>query len=103
MIRSNEDLIVEYISTVTGKPIPEISEGDQIYYDLGISGDDFDDMLKFLNLKFGTNFDGMVAGKYTTPEAAFSFRAMWNAVLGRDPYLPLSVGDLFSAVNRGFW
>lgn len=80
-----------------------LSEDCRILQDLGISGDDADEMLSEVRKAFGTRFDGFVFHDYF-PSDDEAGGERWLRRLGfRDDRKALTVGHLLDVIRRGAW
>jgi len=77
-----------------------VSIASEIYYDLRISGDDFDELIEWIYTRFGTDFSAMVR-QYVPGEAAIL--PFLLEALGKPPFPSITVRDLLAAIERGAW
>src|SRR5579863_10497581 len=80
-----------------------VSEDTRILQDLGIDGDDADELLEAVHAKFGTRFEGFVFSTYFSNEE-FGSGEGWLRRRGfEDPRKPLTVGHLLDVIIGGVW
>lgn len=75
---------------------------DEIYYDLGIYGDPFFDLLDEISEEFGTDFSMLRPSDFTPGEGAEIIRPVL-VLLGRKPFKSLTVAKLWRAIQSGRW
>jgi hypothetical protein len=82
-----------------------VSPESQIYYDLGIYGDDFFELVSWMHEEFGVQtMSGF--GSYAPPEAPFLFlRHFARKLLGCPvpPYRSLTVNEITNIITKGKW
>lgn len=84
-----------------------ITEKTELYYDLGLAGEDLSDAIDSIREPFGTDFSLMDLRHYAPNEVTNNFglnlfRAFreWR---GERTYRSLTVGSLIAAVQAGSW
>ena len=91
-------------ATPTSQPITEATE---LYYDLGLHGDDLYDALDEVSREFRVDFSLMDLGRYAPGETghAFSLNLVrtFREWRGERTYRSLTVGSLVDAVQAGVW
>lgn len=97
---SSFDRFIARIKDSTVKP--DVSLGDEIYYDLKVYGDPLFDLIDDLSKMFGTDFSSMKASDYAPGEGGQLILPLLLA-LGRRPFKSLKVGDVWRAVQAGHW
>ena len=100
------DHIVSALKRITLRT-DAITETTELYYDLGLAGDDLVDAIDAIREPFGTDFSLMDLRRYAPNEVWHSFgldlvRAFreWR---GERTYRSLTVASLIAAVRRGSW
>ncbi|HEY1926359.1 MAG TPA: DUF1493 family protein [Caulobacteraceae bacterium] len=94
--------LLKHISSPGRRPITKATE---LYYDLGLAGDDLHEAIVAIHEKFGTDFSAMNLMDYAPgeTEALFSFDPL-REFLGRPRrYRSLTVQLLLDAVDAGTW
>jgi Protein of unknown function (DUF1493) len=98
-INADVALLIQRI-LVSSKPI---SMSAAIFHDLGIAGDDADELLKDVASRFGTSFAGLDFHAYF-PDETEAFVWHWASKLGfRPKHKVLTVAHLVAVVERGSW
>jgi len=98
-IRKSLDPLLSEISGIRG-PLPDDC---LILQNLGIGGDDADEMLEEIHSRFGTGFEGFAFTTYFPSEHEVAGER-WLRRLGfQDSRKPLSVGHLVDVIQRGAW
>ena len=81
----------------------KVSNNSALLQDLGIAGDDAWELLKEINLQFGTDFSKMPFSAYF-PDETEALGVHWAKLIGRrNPRKPLTVGHLVNVIDRGVW
>jgi hypothetical protein len=78
----------------------DIKPTTEIFYDLKISGDDFDELIEWVSMKFGTDFSSMTRG-YVPGEAELF--PLILRLFGKRPYKSITVQHLLSAIIQKHW
>jgi hypothetical protein len=85
----------------------EITLSTELYYDLGLAGDDLGDAIDQIRAPFATDFSSMDLRRYAPNEGGHNFglnllRAFreWR---GERTYRSLTVGGLVDAIRCGAW
>lgn len=94
--------LLDRVAAPGGRPITSTTE---LYYDLGLAGDDLHEAIDQVRGRFGTDFSGMKLADYAPGEtdALFSLDVL-REVLGRPRrYRSLTVRRLEEAVEAGVW
>jgi hypothetical protein len=111
MSHLSEDEIVRHVTEVLLRLSDHrgqaITPSTELYYDLGLAGDDLGDAIDEIRAPFGTNFSPMDLRRYAPNEVSHNFglnlfRAFrqWR---GERTYRSLTVGSLVEAIQRGTW
>lgn len=80
-----------------------VSDDDRVLQDLGIAGDDAEELLDAIHKKFGTRFEDLRFSTYF-PDDHEANGEGWLRRLGfEDPRRPLTVGHLLDVIMRGAW
>jgi hypothetical protein len=97
---ATKSAIIQRIKATTVEAAVTVTDEADLYEDLGIYGDDFDDIVVWISETFGTDFSTMKA-KFAPGEAGeFGIRRFMQ---GKSPYQRCTVGDLLKAVECGRW
>jgi hypothetical protein len=105
---SNQGVLDEIVALVTRVAAPDhrpITRATELYYDLGLAGDDLYDVITAIRARFGTDFSTMILREYAPGEVEglFSFDTL-REVLGRpQQYRSLTIELLVEAVRAGGW
>ena len=90
--------------TMCADPITDTTE---LYYDLGLAGEDLGDAIDAIREPFGTDFSLMDLRKYAPNEVAHNFGLNlvreFRELRDERTYPSLTVGSLITAVQAGSW
>lgn len=74
---------------------------EQVYYDLKVSGADMFLLISWIGREYDVDFRAFDVGNYSPGEGSVVGPLL--ELLGSKPYAPLSINDLFLAVQTGRW
>jgi hypothetical protein len=101
------DHVVGVLRRVAAPYEAPITEATELYYDLGLAGEDLGDAIDEIRHRFKTDFTQMDLRRYAPNEIGHNFglnlvRALqeWR---GRRTYRSVTVGSLIDAVQAGAW
>jgi hypothetical protein len=77
-----------------------VTDDTEIYYDLRISGDDFDELICWMHQTYGTDFSEMKR-RYVPGEV--EIYPLITRLFGAHPYASITIGDLVDAACEGKW
>lgn len=107
---SHEDVLDHVVCTLRRVAAPyerKVNEATELYYDLGLAGDDLYDAIDAIRQLSGADFSRMDLRLYAPNEVSHNFglnflRAFreWR---GERTYRSLTVGRLVAAVQAGAW
>ncbi|TFW12140.1 DUF1493 family protein [Brevundimonas intermedia] len=84
-----------------------ITETTELYYDLGLAGEDLGDAIDAIREPFGTDFSLMDLRQYAPNEVAHNFGLNlfreFREWRGERTYRSLTVGSLITTVQIGSW
>lgn len=84
-----------------------ITETTELYYDLGLAGEDLGDAIDAIRKPFGTDFSLMDLRQYAPNEVTHNFglnlAREFREWRGERTYRSLTVGSLITAVQIGSW
>lgn len=84
-----------------------ISETTELYYDLGLAGEDLGDAIDAIEELFGTDFSLMDLRKYAPSEVGHTFGLNFVREFrewrGERTYHSLTVASIIAAVESGLW
>ena len=102
MAQTLEAEITDIVRNFVGKETKIVGE-TRIYQDLGIAGDDVDELLEEIQSKFGTSFREMDFDKYRPNDLdAFIDYITFKVGLG-GKWTPFTVDHLAQVVKAGSW
>jgi hypothetical protein len=92
------------LARLAGAPLARIGRGTRVYQDLGLAGDDFDDMITWMVRRFSLDLTGLDGRAFAPGEAAgwWAFMA-WPFRLRRRTFREMTVGDLADLARAGSW
>lgn len=88
-----KDQLIELVSRKSGINKEKINMETSIEQDLGVTGEDAEELIKEISKKFKVNIDDFVFAKYFNNEP--SILTVYREVV------PLTVGDLIQAISNG--
>ena len=105
-----EDL-VDLLSQLSGLPPEKIRPESRIYHDLGINGDDADELLRAFAREFNVDLTEFPFDKFFSDEASVSLGPLWTWLLklaGRQASdtgdrCQITLADLELAAELGRW
>lgn len=101
------DEVADVVAEFSGTDRSRISPSTRVESDLGITGDDGDELLQAIATRFRTDFNRPDhAGRFLFGSEGMSFPVRnIRQLLGhpKSTVIPITVGDLHLAVERGKW
>lgn len=82
---------------------PPFDDKKRILQDLGIGGDDAEELLEEIHRKFGTRFKGFDCAEYFPGEHEAAGERWFRRLGFKDPYRPLRVEHLVDVIQQGCW
>lgn len=104
----HQDALGDIVDLIAHVAVPgrlPITPATELYYDLGLAGDDLYEAIAAIRARFGTDFSMMHLADFAPgeTEALFSFDLL-RRLLGRPRrYHSLTVQSLVEAVHAGAW
>jgi hypothetical protein len=83
-----------------------ITETTELYYDLGLSGEDLADAVERIGTLYGTDFSSMDLRRYSPAEGydpGFNIVRVFNEWRGKRTYSSLTVACLIDGIQAGSW
>jgi len=94
--------IIDFLREETGND--EIYPGSDICDGIGITGDDFHELIEKFSSKFNIDLTGYLWYFHTEDEGLFSFGALFfDPPFNRVKRIPIFVTDLLEFANKGKW
>jgi len=112
MIQSEQarEIILEHVvgvlRGVTTSESEAVTEATELYYDLGLSGEDLADAIDGIRAPYGTDFRGMDLRRYAPGEGydpGFNILRDLREGRGKRTYRSLTVASLIEAIQAGLW
>ncbi len=88
-----KEQLIELVSCKSGVNRRDINIETSIEQDLGVTGEDAEELIKEISKKFNVNIDDFVFAKYFNDEP--SILTVYRQII------PLTVGDLIQAISNG--
>jgi len=79
-----------------------LSENKEIYYDLGIYGDEFGKLLEIIHKDYNVDYSKMDTTKYVPGEGCNPISDIM-VVLGFKPFKSITIADIKKSINSEFW
>jgi len=98
--------VVGVLRSVTMSEAEAITEATELYYDLGLSGEDLADAIDGIGTPCGTDFSRMDLRRYAPGEGydpGFSIVRDFREWRGKRTYRSLTVASLTEAIQVGSW
>ena len=101
---TSEDVIA-LIAKETGTPPEYIQPAHRLNVDLGVDGDDAEELLRAYREKFRVDMSGFDFHRYfgDEPDAVSLFLLLWRLLTGDEKPEPLFVRDLVRSAQLGRW
>ncbi len=104
---SSLEVAVQIVSKRKGVKPNDLSPDVRLFHDLGIDGDDAEEILTELKDKHQVDFDKFIFSNYFGSEVGAGYRYFLYRLFRRfgksiDGLKPLTVGDLGKAIDNGF-
>jgi hypothetical protein len=81
-----------------------LKDSDRIFHDIGIGGDDIDELFEEIHRRFGTRFEGFEFDVYFPIETDVIFYHYLRLIgFTSKKYKPLTFGHLLDVVRKGRW
>lgn len=92
---------------VAEPPVDAITDTTELYYDLGLAGDDLYEAIEAVREPFGVDFSRMDMRRYAPSETGHNFgldlMRGFRERRGARTYRSLTVGSLIEAIQVGAW
>lgn len=98
--------VVGVLRGVTTSESEAVTEATELYYDLGLSGEDLADAIDGIRAPYGTDFRGMDLRRYAPGEGydpGFNILRDLREGRGKRTYRSLTVASLIEAIQAGLW
>ena len=100
---SARDALLPKLARLAGAKARRIQDDTEIYYDLGLFGDDLDELIEWLGTTFRIDFSSMDIREFGPEEPGDFVPRFGDRWLGRRPYKSLKVCDLIQAIDSRRW
>lgn len=98
--------VVSVLRRVTLSEAEPITEATELYYDLGLSGEDLADAIDGIRAPYGTDFSKMDLRRYAPGEGydpGFDIVRDFREWQGKGTYRSLTVASLIEGIQAGSW
>ncbi|QTC87060.1 DUF1493 family protein [Brevundimonas pondensis] len=98
--------VIGVLRRVTMSAAEAVTEATELYYDLGLSGEDLADAIDGIRAPYGTDFTGMDLRRYAPGEGydpGFNIVRDFRDWQGKRTYRSLTVASLIEAIQAGSW
>ncbi|MGO4687445.1 DUF1493 family protein [Brevundimonas sp. 2YAF1] len=98
--------VVGVLRRMTLSEMEPITEATELYYDLGLYGEDLADAIDGIRAPYGTDFSGMDLRRYAPGEGydpGFNIVRDFREWRGKRTYRSLTVASLIEAIQAGSW
>lgn len=107
--QAREIILEHVVGVLRGVTMSEgaaVTEATELYYDLGLSGEDLADAIDGIKAPYGTDFSGMDLRRYAPSEGydpGFNILRDFREWRGKRTYRTLTVASLIEAIQAGSW
>lgn len=102
----NLEHVVSVLRGVTMSEGAAVTEATELYYDLGLSGEDLADAIDGIRAPYGTDFSGMDLRRYAPGEGydpGLNILRDFREWRRKRTYRSLTVASLIEAIQAGWW
>ena len=96
-----EEAVAKLVADFTGAR--RVTSERRLYHDLGLAGDDVDELFEAIQQRFGTRFEGFSFYDYFPDEGEAVMDRLERFLHVAPSRKPLTIGHLAEVVRRGAW